>query len=120
MKIIQPLTIVLCFLLAGCSNISPGGYYWGKYSYTYHDLLKNPSDSTRSAHERTLRDIIKKSEAKNLRTPPGIHAELGHLLHKAGKGEEAQSHYQAEQKLYPESEIFLQRLLSEHRNGDEE
>jgi len=118
MKIIPSLTIVLCLLLAGCSNISPGGYYWGKYSYTYHDLLKNPSDSTRAAHEKTLRDIIEKSEAKNLRTPPGIHAELGHLLTKAGKANEAQSQYQAEKRLYPESEIFLQRLLSEQRDGD--
>ena len=119
MKIIQPLMIVLCIFLAGCSNVSPGGYYWGKYSYTYHDLLKNPSDSTRSAHEKTLRDIIKKSNEKNLRTPPGIHAELGHLLTQTGKDGQAQSHYQAEQRLYPESGIFLRRLLSEQKDGDE-
>ena len=119
MKIIQPLTILLCILLASCSNISTGGYYWGKYSYTYHDLLKNPSDLTRSAHEKTLRDIIKKSNEKNLRTPPGIHAELGHLLSRTGKTNEAWSHYQAEQTLYPESKLFLQRLLSAKKNGDE-
>lgn len=117
---IKVLAVILCIGLVGCTTVSPGGYYWGKYSYTYHDLLKNPGETTRAAHEATLMDIITKSKEKDLRTPPGIHAELGNLLSDADKNDEAVAQYQAERDLYPESAIFLQRLLVKPKTGAEE
>mgnify|MGYP003684247583 CR=1 FL=1 len=116
---IKALVIFLCIGLAGCSTVSPGGYYWGKYSYTYHDLLKAPGEATIAAHEATLQDIITKSKEKNLRTPPGIHAELGNLLSNAGRNDEAVAQFQAERDLYPESAVFLQRLLVKQKPGVE-
>ena len=116
---INYLAILLCIGLAGCSAVSPGGYYWGKYSYTYHDLLKNPNESTRAAHQVTLQDIVSQSKEKGLRTPPGIHAELGDLLSKENRHDEAAAHYAAERKLYPESDVFLQRLLLKPKKGAE-
>ena len=117
---VNVLVILVCIALGGCSTVSPGGYYWGKYSYTYHDLLKSPGDSTRAAHEETLRDIVAKSNDEGLRTPPGIHAELGNLLSKANRHDEAIAHYDAERELYPESAVFLQRLLVKPKIGAEE
>lgn len=118
---IKVITVALCMVFgAACSGISPGGYYWGSYSYTYHDLLKEPSAKAADAHESSLREIIAKSAEKNLRVPPGIHAELGNLLSKKNMNEEAIAEYEAERALYPESSIFLERLLSGQKKGSEE
>ncbi len=106
------ITLMCCIFFTGCATVSSGGYYWGKYSYTYHDLLKAPSTEAREAHEATLRDIIEISEEKDIRVPPSIHAELAYLLTMKNENEEAQIHYEFERTLYPESQTFLERLLS--------
>jgi hypothetical protein len=117
---IKIITVTLFMALGvACSSISPGGYYWGTYSYTYHDLLKEPSSKSRDAHELSLRDIISKSGEKNLRVPPGIHAELGNLLANKNMDTEALAQYEAEQTLYPESRVFLEKLLSGKKSGEE-
>ena len=106
------LVVGLCFLFVGCAGVSQGGDYWGKYSYTYHDMLKNPGEKSKAAHEATLRDIIEKSAEKEIRVPPGIHAELAHLLSKKGEDSDALAQFEEELKHYPESKIFLERLIS--------
>ena len=120
---IKKITItILIGLISACSTVSPGGYYWGKYEYTSHSLIKNPSVETKAAHEATLRDIISESKSRSLRVPPGIHGELGHLLAKENRNSEALSQYEAELKLYPESKVFLEKLLqieSEKGSNDE-
>jgi hypothetical protein len=104
--------LILTLAVASCSSVSPGGYYWGKYSYTYHDLVKNPSDDSRAKHQATLRNIISESNELNLRVPPGIHAELGNLLAFDQQDEAAIAEFNKEMKLYPESKVFIERLLS--------
>ncbi len=118
MKILALLCIVA--LTAGCTSVSPGGYYWGKYSYTYHDMIKEPSDITTAAHKETLRDIIAISADKNLRVPPGIHAELGNLLASTNQMNEAVAEYGAEMALYPESKVFLEKLISGQSQGSQD
>ena len=109
----NPILILslICIFLTGCSSVSHGGYFWGKYSYTYHDLIKNPSEETRLNHEKTLRNIIQKSAEKELRVPPGIHAELGNLLADSDRVDEAIANFETEMSIYPESRVFLERLL---------
>lgn len=102
---------IVCILASGCTPISHGGYYWGKYSYTYHELIKNPSEETRTNHENSLREIIEKSEEKSIRVPPGIHAELGNFLAESNRADEAIAHFEIEMSIYPESRVFLERLL---------
>ena len=67
------------FLVAGCATVSPGVYYWGDYDYTSLNVIKDPTEKTRNAHQAELQEIIGKSAELGLRTPPGIHAELGQL-----------------------------------------
>jgi hypothetical protein len=111
MKKIIAILALAVLITSGCSNISHGGYYWGNYSYSYHELIKNPSEEARVNHENSLRDIIQKSEEKVIRVPPGIHAELGNLLFKSDRIEEAMAHFEVEMTTYPESRVFLERLL---------
>ena len=119
---IKRLVILLCItgLITSCSNVSPGGYYWGNYSYTYHQLIKEPTSENRAKHQATLQDIIAESEKLNLRVPPGIHAELGNLLELDDQTESAIAQFSEEVRLYPESEVFIGRLLSRTSTGDKE
>jgi hypothetical protein len=111
--------LVLTLVVASCSSVSTGGYYWGKYSYTYHDLVKNPSTDSRAKHQETLRNIISKSNELNLRVPPGIHAELGNLLAFDQQNEAAIAEFNKEMNVYPESKVFIERLLSGITQGGE-
>jgi hypothetical protein len=104
--------LFLATLVSACSTVSPGGYYWGKYSYSYHELIKNPSTKSRTAHQETLLNIIAESQEKSLRVPPGIHAELGNILAFNNQTAAAVSEFNKEVELYPESKVFIERLLS--------
>ena len=108
------LTLITLFLLflAACATVSPGGYHWGNYDYTSLNLIKNPSEKTRDAHKAELHEIIEKSAELGLRTPPGIHAELGQLYVKKDQMSQAMAQYQNEINLYPESKVFLDRLTA--------
>ena len=52
--------------------------------------------------------------------PPGIHAELGNLLAFDNQTDAAVAEFNKEVKLYPESRIFIERLLSGVSKGSEE
>ena len=105
--------IALSFLtLAGCSNISDAGYYWGNYAVTLYAYQKSPSPETLAQHEKELRDIIEYSNDNQLKVPPGIYAELGYIEQNRGEPASALSLYQQEMTTYPESQAFLERLSS--------
>ena len=104
--------IAVLALLGGCVTVSESGYYWGKYANSYYKVLKAPEEKNVLAHEENLRVIIKESEERNLRVPPGIQAELGYLVAKREGDEAAAAYFQKEAQLYPESKVFLERLIS--------
>lgn len=104
-------TIFFYFFLTGCAaTVTEAGYYWGDYARTLYDFEKTPSPETLEAHRFELESIIEESQKRDLRVPPGIHAELGYILLKEGDVRTGYSHYQAEMELYPESRLFLERL----------
>lgn len=96
--------------LAGCSNISEAGYYWGNYAVTLYAYQKSPSAETLAQHEKELRDIIEYSKENQLKVPPGIYAELGYIEQNRGESDNALGFYREEMATYPESQSFLERL----------
>lgn len=110
-KSVGTFLIFAVIFLTGCVTTSDAGYYWGSYSKTYYALLKSPNEETLRAHHATLEDIIEKSRQRDLQIPPGVQAELGYLLAKQENNKQAMALYQKELKLYPESSVFLKRLL---------
>ena len=117
------LTVLLfALLLAGCER--QGIYYWGDYSNTYYAQTKNPTEQTLAAHLKSLETIIAQSKAKNRLVPPGVHAEYGYIMLKQGKTDLAIASFEQEKSLYPESRIFMDRLIAsakarENSPGDE-
>ena len=118
--IIGVLAIAAVLALSGCATVTEAGYYWGKYSSTLYDYTKNPSDETMAAHVEELEKIITESAERELRVPPGVHAELGYIRAKQGDGATAMAHYESEMALYPESRLFLERVVASSRTEEQE
>jgi len=114
-KIIGVLAIAAVLALSGCATVTEAGYYWGKYSSTLYNYTKNPSDETMAAHLEELEEIISESAERDLRVPPGVHAELGYIRAKQGDDATSIAHYESEMALYPESRLFLERVMASSR-----
>jgi len=48
----------------------------------------------------------------NGRVPPGWHAHLGYLYYQAGKLDQAKQELETEKAEFPESKVFVDRLLA--------
>lgn len=111
-----PLTIVLLGLLvSGCNP--PPIFYWGDYSETLYAYKKSPDEKTLQAHKKTLQEIITLAPQKRQKIPPGVYAEYGFLLLREGKESEGFEYLQKEEALFPESKVFVQRLIDEYQGG---
>ena len=119
-KIIGVLAIAAVLALSGCATVTEAGYYWGKYSSTLYDYTKNPSDETVAAHVEELENIITESAERELRVPPGVYAELGYIRAKQGDGATAMAHYESEMALYPESRLFLERVVASSQTEEQD
>lgn len=101
----------LVFLVSACTTVSGAGYYWGGYAKTSYLIVNEPSEQSYKMHIEELSRIIEKSEEESLKVPPGIHAELGFMFLKLGENESADTHFNLEKEIYPESTTFLERLM---------
>jgi len=86
-------------------------YHWGDYSNSLYNSKKNPSDENLLKHKQVLEEIVKQSNEKSLRVPPGVYAELGYIYFRQNNGKEAERYFELEKQLYPESTVFMQRLI---------
>lgn len=111
--------VALSLAFAGCATVTEAGYFWGNYSQTLYKYTKAPSDETLAEHVTELERIIEESNQRNLRVPPGIHAELGYIKSRQGADTVALAHYESEMKLYPESRLFLERLTTQADSAKE-
>ena len=57
--------------------------------------------------------VINKQQGIRKTVPPGVNAEYGYLLYKAGKKDEGLALLKAEIKAYPESEKFISRIINQ-------
>lgn len=111
-KIVVLSAVLLMAALAGCGT-PRGLYYWGDYSSTLYAMKKNPDEKTIKEHTEMLNKIITYSEKFKKRVPPGICCEYGYMLLKAGNEPEARKYFEMEVKLYPESKLFVEKLIAD-------
>jgi hypothetical protein len=110
MKTIQLLigmTFVLC--LASCAPKTL--YSWGNYDDTSYVYLKHSDEKSTGELIKTYRQLIEKQEGTRKTVPPGIYADYGFILLQANKTEEGRAMLEKEIALYPESKIFIERIL---------
>jgi len=105
------LFFILAALLSGCAP--PTLYQWDDYSDTLYSLKSDPNAEHLSEHIESLENIIKASAEKNQQVPPGVYAELGYWLGKAGRGNESIAFFQLEMQTYPESKILMDKVIAQ-------
>lgn len=88
--------------------------------YSWYDSENATYQYTKVATEEALtkamaqyEKVLHKQTGTRGVVPPGMNAEYGYLLCKAGKVEEGLVLLKAEIALYPESEVFISRIIKQ-------
>jgi hypothetical protein len=74
--------------------------------YTYY---KDPAKA--SELMTSLQSIINGVSSGHGAVPPGLYAEFGYLQLQQGKPQDAVVSFQAEERLWPESKVFMDRMI---------
>lgn len=104
------LTLALAALMTGCR--SPDVYYWGYYENLVYVSYTKPDKATPEMQARTMEEDVQKAISANKPLPPGFHAHLGNLYFQMRKTDLALSEFQKEKAQFPESAVFMDRLIA--------
>ena len=98
-------------LLAGCG--APRAIYsWGNYEQVVYTMYAHPDKATPELQVAKLEEDFQKARSENKPVPPGFHAHMGYLLTQLGKSDQARHEFEAEKAGFPESAVFMDRLLA--------
>lgn len=86
-------------------------YNWGKYEDKSYGYLKNTNDKTTKQLLEEYTKLIANQKLTRKVPPPGIFADYGFLLIQNGKSAEGRKFLEKEIAIYPESKIFIDRIL---------
>jgi len=109
MKKVIILTVSV-LLLTACST-QQALYSWGNYENASYNYLKNGDELSTQELIKTYQAIIDKQKGKRGAVPPGIYADYGFILLQANRTEEGKAMLLKEITLYPESKVFIERIL---------
>ncbi len=112
MKKILFITAGCLLLLASCTP-QKTLYSWGKYNEKTYKYVKNNTDADEEALLQTLQQMIDKPGGERNVPPPGICADYGFLLVKRGNTKEGLEMLKKEIALYPESAVFVERIIKQ-------
>jgi len=101
----------------GCATQKPM-YYWGDYSQSLYKVHKDPNENNIAEHQEILETIIKQSEERSLRVPPGVYSELGYIYAMKNNTKEAVRLFSLEKQIYPESTIFMDHMIQQLEKRD--
>jgi hypothetical protein len=97
--------------LAGCAT--PRTLYtWGSYEELIYASYAAPGKVPSESQVEILEKDYQQGRAANKRMPPGWHAHLGYLYYQLGKPDQARQELLTEKADFPESAVFVNRLLT--------
>jgi len=97
-------------LLAGCGT--PTMYSWGHYQQLVYVSYRSPDKAPPEKQIELLEKDYQIARSKNKPVPPGFHAHLGYLYYQVGKPDAARTEFETEKANFPESAVFMDRLLA--------
>jgi len=103
------LLLGLPLLFAGCQ--SPDIYYWGHYEDIVYVMYNHPDKVPPERQAEIMEADLQRAVAANKPVPPGFHAHLGYVYYELGKPDLAQREFIKEKTQFPESTVFMDRLL---------
>lgn len=98
------------FFLSSCTIQKPL-YTYGKYESASYNYLKNSDEKSTQELLAAYKSIIQKQDGSRGVVPPGIYADYGFMLLQANKTKEGKEMLLKEVALYPESKVFVDRIL---------
>jgi hypothetical protein len=98
--------------LAGCATHEPTIYSWGSYEELIYVSHAEPGKMPPESQVDVLEKDYQQARAANKRMPPGWHAHLGYLYYQLGKADQARQELITEKAEFPESAVFVDRLLA--------
>ena len=104
------LSLVAAALVTGCQ--SPDIYYWGHYEKSVYIAYVKPAKATPELQARIMEEDMNRAISANKPLPPGFHAHLGNLYYQTGKSDLALQEFQKEKTQFPESAVFMDRLIA--------
>ena len=102
----------IAFLLSSCST-NENLYSWYNYDNITYEYNKKRTDNLQVKMLEEYEKIIQKQKGSRGAVPPGLYAEYGYMLYKSGKQKEGLGFMRHEIKLYPESEIYISRIIKQ-------
>lgn len=105
------LLFILVTLLGACATAPPTLYSWGNYEASSYNYLKNADPESLQALVNTYENIIDTQKGSRGTVPPGIYADFGFLMIQNGDSDRGMEYLNKEIELYPESKIFIERIL---------
>ena len=105
-------------LLTGCAT--PTTYSWGHYEDLIYTAYRSPDQATAEKQLEALEMDYQKARSANKPVPPGWHAYVGYLYFDLGKTDEARREFETEKAQFPESAVFMDRLLANLSKKDKQ
>jgi len=105
--------LALAILIVSCAPSKKNYLYsWGQYYDASYGYLKNKDDKSTQALVANYKSIIDKQAGIRKTVPPGIYADYGFLLMQMNQTEAGKAMLLKEIELYPESKVFIDRILN--------
>jgi hypothetical protein len=107
------MRIPIFLLIAACSlsSCTHQLYSWANYESASYNYLKNSDERSTQALIESLKNVTEIQTGTRKISPPGIYADYGYLLIQLGKTDQGKTLLLKEIELYPESKIFIERIL---------
>lgn len=99
--------------LAGCVHAPPTMYQWGSYESQVYAMYTDPGKEPVENQLQNLENEFQATKKSNGAIPPGFLAHLGYLYYQNGKADQALQSFSDEKSLYPESAVFMDRLIAQ-------
>lgn len=103
----------ICMMALASCQTQQSLYSWYDSEDATYQYTKRLTDEKLEKAMVQYQKVITKQKGTRKIVPPGVNAEYGYLLYKAGKKEEGLELLRTEIKIYPESEKFISRIINQ-------
>jgi hypothetical protein len=111
-KFLFLFAILIPLLFVGCASNYKSLYNWDAYSTQTYKYVKGGNEEDTEKLFEVYQKVIDGQDGTIRGTiPPGVCADYGYLLIKAGRVEEGKALLRKEMELYPESAQFMNGII---------
>jgi hypothetical protein len=110
------LILLAVTILAGCATKKPLLYQWGSYEDQIYAMYSDTGKVPIEEQLLSLEQDYQKARSVDKPVPPGYHAHMGYLYFQLGKTDQALQSFVTEKTLFPESTVYMDRLIARIKN----